>query len=136
MRLVSHKKARTPDQLGRREREIVNAVFALGNRASAEDIRARLENPPSSSTVRVMLTRLEKKGYLRHTEDGLRYIYSATASPAAAKKSALQHYLHTFFGGSLAQMVTALVRQGSWTKQELDEIKAEIERARADGDGE
>jgi predicted transcriptional regulator len=136
MRLVSHKKARNPDQLGRREREIVNTVFALGNRASAEDIRMRLVNPPSSSTVRVMLSRLEKKGYLRHTEEGLRYIYSATVSPAAAKRSALQHYLQTFFGGSLAQMVTALVRQGSWTKQELDEIKAEIERARADGDNE
>src|SRR5688572_10124182 len=116
MRLVSHhKNTRTPDQLGRREREIVDTVFALGNRASAEDIRARLMHPPSSSTVRVMLTRLEKKGYLRHTEEGLRYIYSATVSPATAKKSALHHYLHTFFGGSLAQMVTALVRQGSWT---------------------
>jgi predicted transcriptional regulator len=119
-----------PDQLTRREREIMNAVFALGNRASVEDVRARLTDPPSYSSVRVMLTRLEKKGYLRHTEEGLRYIYSATTSPAVAKKTALQQYLHTFFGGSLAQMVTALVRQGSWTEEELDDLRAEIERAR------
>jgi hypothetical protein len=57
-----------------------------------------------------MLSRLEKKGFLRHTEEGLRYIYSATTSPPSAKKTALQQYLQTFFGGSLAQMVTALVR--------------------------
>lgn len=121
------------EQLGRREREIMNAVFALGNRASAEDVRARLTKPPSYSTVRVMLSRLEKKGFLRHKEDGLRYIYSATVSPTTAKKTALLHYLQTFFGGSLAQMVTALVRQGSWTEDELKGLSAEIERARTEG---
>jgi BlaI family penicillinase repressor len=121
------------EQLGRREREIMNAVFALGNRASAEDVRARLTNPPTYSTVRVMLSRLEKKGFLRHKEEGLRYIYSATVSPTTAKKTALLHYLQTFFGGSLAQMVTALVRQGSWTEDELKGLSAEIERARTEG---
>lgn len=121
------------DQLGRREREIMNAVFALGNRASAEEVRSRLTNPPSYSTVRVMLSRLERKGLLRHTEEGLRYIYSATVSSSSARKSALQQYLHTFFGGSLAQMVTALVRQGSWTEAELEQLSAEIERARNEG---
>ena len=69
--------------LARREREIMNAVFALGNRASAEEIRAHLTTPPSDSSVRVMLARLEKKGYLKHQQDGLRYLYSATISPAA-----------------------------------------------------
>ena len=48
------------ERLTRREREIMNAVFALGNRASAEEIRARLTSPPSDSSVRVMLARLER----------------------------------------------------------------------------
>ena len=116
--------------LTRREREIMNAVFALGNRASAEDVRAKLTAPPSDSSVRVMLARLERKGFLRHQQDGLRYIYSATTSPAVAKRTALQQYLHTFFGGSLRQMMTALVREGSWDDADLDALKAEIERAR------
>ena len=63
-------------------------------------------------------------------QDGLRYIYSATMSPAVAKRTALQQYLHTFFGGSLRQMMTALVREGSWDDEDLDVLKAEIERAR------
>jgi len=122
---------KTPhERLTRREREIMNAVFALENRASAEDIRARLTTPPSSSSVRVMLARLEAKGYLRHQEDGPRYIYSATTSPAAAKRAALQQYLQVFFGGSLRQMMTALVREGSWSAEDLDALRAEIERAR------
>ena len=116
--------------LTRREREIMNAVFALGNRASAEEIRARLTAPPSDSSVRVMLARLEKKGRLRHQQEGLRYLYSATTSPAAAKRTALQQYVQTFFGGSLRQMMTALVREGSWSDEDLTALRSEIERVR------
>ena len=118
------------DRLSRREREIMNAVFAQKNKASAEDIRARLTNPPSYSAVRAMLVRLEKKGYLRHQEDGLRYVYSATTTHTAARRAALQQYLRTFFEGSLGQMMTALVRNEVWTDEELDALRAEVERAR------
>ena len=130
MRQLSHMPKPATERLTRREREIMNAVFALENRASAEDIRAKLTAPPSDSSVRVMLARLEQKGFLRHQQDGLRYLYSATMSPAVAKRTALQQYLHTFFGGSLRQMMTALVREGSWDDEDLDALKAEIERAR------
>lgn len=118
------------ERLTRREREIMNAVFALGNRASAEDIRSRMTSPPSYSSVRVMLARLEKKGYLKHQEEGIRYLYSATISPAAAKRSALQQYVQTFFGGSLRQMMTALVRDGSWSDDDLAALRSEIDRVR------
>jgi BlaI family transcriptional regulator, penicillinase repressor len=118
------------DRLSRREREIMNVLFALKNKASAEDIRARLSNAPSYSAVRAMLVRLEKKGYLRHQEDGLRYVYSATTTHAAARRAALQQYVRTFFEGSLGQMMTALVRNEAWTDEELDALRAEIERAR------
>lgn len=122
--------SQTSDALTRREREIMNAVFALGNRASAEQIRARLAEPPTDSSVRVMLARLEKKGVLKHQQDGLKYVYSATISPAAAKRTALQQVVRTFFGGSLKQMMTALVAEGSWSDDDLDGLRAEIDRVR------
>ena len=118
------------DRLSRREREIMNAVFALKNKASAEDIRARLPNPPSYSAVRAMLVRLEKKGYLRHEEEGVRYLYSATMTRVAARRAALQQYVRTFFEGSLGQMMTALVRNEAWSDEELDALREEIDRAR------
>jgi BlaI family penicillinase repressor len=120
----------TPERLTRREREIMNALFALGNRASADDIRSRLTDPPGDSSVRVMLARLEKKGILKHQVDGLKYIYSATVSPTIAKRTALQQYVQTFFGGSLTRMMTALVSDGSWTDSDLDALRAEIDRVR------
>jgi BlaI family transcriptional regulator, penicillinase repressor len=118
------------ERLTRREREIMNTLFSLGNRASAEDIRVRLTNPPSDSSVRVMLARLEKKGCLKHQQDGLRYIYSATISKSVAKRIALQQYIQTFFGGSLKAMMTALVTEASWTDEELDALKGEIDQVR------
>jgi predicted transcriptional regulator len=116
--------------LTRREREIMNAVFALGNRASAEEIRARLTDPPGDSSVRVMLARLEKKGLLKHQQEGVRYLYSATASPATARRSALQQYVKTFFGGSVRQMMTALVAEEKLSGDELDALSRDIDRAR------
>ena len=41
-------------RLTRREREIMDILFALGE-APGEDVRARLTNPPSYSAVRAML---------------------------------------------------------------------------------
>ena len=129
-RLPNKTPNKNSEHLTRREREIMNALFALGNRASAEEIRARLTSPPSDSSVRVMLARLERKGRLKHLQDGLRYIYSATTSPAVAKRTALQQYLQTFFGGSLRQMMTAFVREESWSDEDLNALRVEIDRVR------
>ena len=118
------------ENLTRREREIMNAVFALANRAAAEDIRARLTKPPSYSAVRAMLVRLEAKGYIRHQQEGARFIYSATISPAKARRAALKQHLRVFFGGSLGHMMTTLLRHEPWTDDELDHLSAEIEQIR------
>src|SRR5690348_5677451 len=127
MRHMSHK---NPEKLSRREREIMNAVFALGNRASAEEIRERLTNPPTDSSVRVMIARLEKKGWLKHQQDGVRFLYSATMSRTAARRSALQQLVETFFGGSLKEMMTGLVTEASWSDDDLEALRSEIDRVR------
>jgi predicted transcriptional regulator len=118
------------ERLTRREREIMDALFALGDRASAEDVRERLSDPPSYSAVRAMLVKLEAKGYVRHREEGLRYVYSPTKSRAAAQRNALRKLVRVFFGGSPSQTVTALLKQETWTDDELDTLRAEIEQAR------
>jgi len=118
------------DKLSRREREILDALFALGGRASAEDIRARLTDPPSYSAVRTMLARLEAKGAIRHREEGLRYVYLPTTSSASAQRKALQKLVSVFFGGSRVETATALLKQEHWTDDEIETLRAEIERVR------
>ena len=118
------------EKLTRREREIINALFALGDWVPAEDIRARLIDPPSYSAVRAMLAKLEAKGHIRHREEGLRYVYSPTTTRAAARRSALQQLLRVFFGGSASQAVTALIKQESCTEDEHQPLRSDFERAR------
>jgi predicted transcriptional regulator len=116
-------------QLSRREREIMDILFSLGE-ASGEDVRARLTNAPSYSAVRAMLARLEAKGHIKHREEGLRYVYAPTTSPASARRTALKRYLETYFGGSLEHMMTALLRQEDWSDEELATLRREIDQVR------
>lgn len=118
------------EKLTRREREIMHALHALGDRASVEDVRKRLSDPPSYSAVRAMLVKLEAKGHVRHREEGLRYVYSPITSRPAAQRKALQQLVRVFFGGSSGQTVTALLKQETWTNDELDALRAEIEQVR------
>lgn len=120
------------ERLSRREREIMDVLFALVEGASAEDVRERLSDPPSYSAVRAMLAKLETKGYVRHREEGLRYVYTPTKSKAVAQRSALQKLVSVFFAGSPRQTVTALLKHENWTDDELDELRAEIDRVRKD----
>jgi BlaI family transcriptional regulator, penicillinase repressor len=118
------------EKLTRREREIMDALFAMGDRATAEDIRAHLSDPPSYSAVRAMLVKLETKGFVRHREEGLRYVYTPTKSRVSAQRNALHKIVRVFFGGSPSQTVTALLKQETWTDDELDTLRAEIENVR------
>jgi predicted transcriptional regulator len=117
-------------KLSRREREILNVLHAIGGRASAEDIRRQLTDPPSYSAVRAMLVKLEAKGQIQHNEEGLKYVYTPTESRNTARRRALDQLMEVFFGGSPGQTVTALLKQEKWTNDELDELHAEIEAAR------
>ena len=119
-----------PQKLSRREREIMNVLYASGGRASAEEIRQGLTDPPTYSAVRAMLAKLEAKGYIQHAEEGLKYVYSPTESQRSARRRALGQLVEVFFGGSPGQTVAALLKQEKWTNEELDELHAEIEAAR------
>ena len=120
------------ETLTRREREIMDILFSLGE-ASGDDVRTRLSNPPSYSAVRAMLVRLEAKGHIRHRESGLRYVYAPTTSHASARRVALKQYLRTYFGGSPGSLVTSLLRQESWTDEELATLRREIDNVRKEG---
>jgi BlaI family transcriptional regulator, penicillinase repressor len=117
-------------KLSRREREIMNVLFALGDRASVEDIRARLTDPPSYSAVRAMLAKLETKGHVKHREEQLRYIYYPTTTRTTARRAALQELVKVFFGGSPGEAATSLLKNENWSDTELEALGREIERIR------
>ena len=122
----------TLPNLSRREREIMHVLFTLGDRGSAEDIRTRLSDPPSYSAVRAMLAKLEAKGYIRHREEGFRYVYFPTTPRTTARRHALQELVKVFFGGSAGETATALLKNENWSDAELEALSTEIERIRGE----
>jgi predicted transcriptional regulator len=95
--------------LGRRERQIVEALYRL-ERATVGDVLADLPDPPSYSAVRAMLNKLEEKGYARHEEDGPRYVYMPAVPADSARRTALRHLVDTFFDGSVERAALALIK--------------------------
>jgi BlaI family transcriptional regulator, penicillinase repressor len=128
--------AKTPAQsrLSRRERQIMDALYRAG-RATAADVQAGMPDPPSYSAVRTMLRILEEKGHVRHELDGPRYVYIPTVARDKAKRSALAHVVNTFFDGSAAQVMAALI-EGSPNEigdDELSRLRQLIDNAKKEG---
>jgi BlaI family penicillinase repressor len=123
-----------PAALTKRERQIMDLLYRLG-RATATEIREGLPGSPSDSTVRTQLRVLEDKGHVRHEEHGLRFVFMPTVPRHAARKSALNHLVDTFFDGSHAKVVTTLLgSDGSrLSDDDLDRIAELIAAARKAG---
>src|ERR1700730_1829866 len=99
---------KTPLELGRRERQILETGQRLGE-ASVAQVREHLADPPSYSAVRTMLGLLAKKGWLKHRPKGKRYLYRPAAAKEQSQRAALRRLLGTFFGGSAGDAMAALL---------------------------
>jgi BlaI family transcriptional regulator, penicillinase repressor len=121
-------------KLSRRESQIMNVIYQLG-RATAEDVRANLPDPPTNSSVRVLLRILEEKGHIKHEQEGPRFVYFPTVSPDKAGHSALRQLTKTFFGNSVPDVVAALLSmsRADLSQEELDELSRLINQAKKEG---
>lgn len=108
-------------QLGKRERQIMEIVYRLG-RATVAEVLTDISDPPSYSSVRAMLRYLEAKGHLKHEEDGPRYVYMPTAAREDVRSSALASVVRTFFDGSVATAVAALIGSKPLSRDEHERL--------------
>lgn len=127
-------KATAATQLSRRERQIMDLVYRHGS-ATAADIHRQLPDPPVAAAVRTMLRILEEKGQLRHEKDGQRHVYYPVTPRSVAQRSAVRHIVGTFFGGSRAAAIAALLDDGDrpLSDDERAELSNVIKRLRTEG---
>ncbi|MGH7505252.1 MAG: BlaI/MecI/CopY family transcriptional regulator [Longimicrobiales bacterium] len=126
--------ATTHIHLTRRERQIMDVVYARGQ-ATVSEVLEHLPDAPGYSAVRAMLRKLEEKGHLRHDASGPRYVYEATVPREEARESALERLMRTFFDGSASKTVAAIIDLDSMelSDAELDAMAVLIDRAKARG---
>ena len=130
---MEHDMGTDPNQLSRRERQIMEVIYVRG-RATAAEVLESLPDPPSYSAVRAMLRILEDKGHLVHESDGPRYVFLPTIPREQARKTALRGVVQTFFGGSPENAVAALLDlDDELDADALERIAERIAEARKDG---
>jgi predicted transcriptional regulator len=125
-----------PPAGSRRERQIMDIVYGLGE-ATAAEIHERLPDPPTYTAVRGLLRVLVDKGHLQVEPDGTRYLYKPVMAREAAGASLLSHVVQTFFGGSAAAAMAALVGSSETrlSAAELERLARVVEKAREPGEG-
>jgi BlaI family penicillinase repressor len=116
-----------PNPFSRRERQILDILFARGQ-STVQEVREALADAPTYSAVRGLLRVMEEKGHVRHVREGARYVYAPTQARAGAAKTALRQVLHTFFGGSVERAVATLLSEadGRLSDAELSRLSALI----------
>ena len=121
-------------ELSRRERQIMTAVFELGE-ATVNQIVESIPSPPTAMAVRRMMHILEEKGYLRRRKSGREVVYSPRQSRNKAGRNALQTVLTTFFGGSIEEALAAHLhsRKDGVSDEERRRLIELIEKAKEEG---
>lgn len=117
--------------LAPREQQIMDVVYLLG-KASVAEVRERLVDPPTYSSVRTMLGYLERKGLLKRNRQGVKHLYQPVQSWKAASRSALRAVIDTFFPKSPGDALAALIDDsaGRLKSTDFDRIEEAIRRAR------
>ena len=129
-------KARSMDQLpSKREQQVMEIVHRLG-RATAHDVHQALPDASSYNAVRGVLTALEEKGRLVHAREGRRYVYRPAVPSKKTARVELSRIVRTFFDGSKARLVSALLAEEAPTPEELEQLRRLIEEHRTASDEE
>jgi len=112
------------NNLSRRERQIIDVLYAE-QEATAAQVQKALPGEPSYSTVRALLKKLLDKGHVQFREDGPRYVYSAVVAKADAGRGAIRRLLSIFFNGNPVAAVANLLgdQSRSLTDDDLNELE-------------
>lgn len=114
--------------LARRERQVMDILYRLGE-ASAREILGQLPDPPSYSAVRALLATMVEKELLLLRKASRRYLYRPAVPESKAKRSALRQLVGTYFGGRPERLVASLLdpQDQQLSHEEIERIRQLIE---------
>lgn len=109
-------------KLGKREEQIMQVVWQLGE-AFIKDIIEELPEPkPHYNTVATMVKILTDKGFLQAEKLGNTYRYTPQVTLAAYRKQDVATIKKKYFGNSFTKMITHFAKEENLTDEELDEL--------------
>jgi BlaI family transcriptional regulator, penicillinase repressor len=120
---------RKSESLTEVEQRVMEVLWSTGNGTVSEVLAAlKTSRPPAFNTVQTILRILEKKGYVRHTEEGRAFRYFPLVDKADVTRSAVQSVVRRFFG-SPGALALNLLESEKVTPEELRNIRRLIAQA-------
>jgi len=111
-------------QISEAESSVMEVLWKHGPRV-AEDVVAELarEHDWQEATIKTLLNRLLKKGAIRATKDGRRYLYSPVLKREDWVHGQSRGLLDRLFGGRVAPLVAHFSEQGKLSAKDIAELK-------------
>lgn len=118
-----------PVRLGDLQLAILRVLWSEGE-ATVARVHAVVEPERGSaaSTIATMLTKMEARGLVRHRKSGRQFVYRARIGEAEAKRSMVRDVTSRLFRGDPLALVSHLVREEELGPEDLEAIRAMIER--------
>jgi BlaI family transcriptional regulator, penicillinase repressor len=111
-----------PPTFTERELDVMAILWDRGPSTVAE-VRARLSDDLAHNTVLTVLTVLESKGYVAHTEEGKAHRFRALVKQEIAGAKATSRLVEKMFGGSTERLLTHLVNERNVSPEELRRLR-------------
>jgi len=124
-------KRKRPTGLSETQMEIMREVWAGGEVTVTQVCEALNRNRPlARNTVHTMMDRLARRGWLKRRLEGQSHYYSARAPQASTLRDLVSRMIDTAFGGSVEELVVALLRGRRLTAEDAERIRKLIEEAK------
>ena len=117
------------------EFDVLDALWE-GSPATSSEVIARLNSRKSwhDKTVKTLLGRLVKKGVLGFEKQQRQYLYYPLIAREDYTKKETTNFVSRLFKGKIAPMVAGFANNNSLSKQDVDELKALIQKWEEDND--
>lgn len=112
---------RLPDS----ELEIMMVIWDLGDKVTRTDIEEKLDKEKewSPTTILSLLSRLEKKGFVKVKKEGKSNVYSALVAEDEYMNAESKTLLEKMYKNSIKNFMMALYADDKPSKKEIDELQ-------------
>ncbi|MCE7057283.1 BlaI/MecI/CopY family transcriptional regulator [Algoriphagus sp. AGSA1] len=115
------------EELTAHEEQIMKIFWKL-DRAIVRDVLYELPDPkPPYTTLASTVKVLEKKGYLGHKSYGKTNEYYTLVAESDYRKKSFNHLVRNFFGGSVENVLSFLVKEKKVSEKEIREMQRLID---------
>jgi predicted transcriptional regulator len=127
---------RRSNTLTEAELRLMKLLWARGESAVGDLVSAMAESEALAyNSVLTTIRILEKKGYVRHRQEGRAFIYSPRVAEREASRSEIRHMMARFFGNSRERLLLSLLGDDDIDPEELERLKAAIAQTSDDAPG-